>query len=61
MHARRRAFLAEAGARALIAGKSWPRFVNYVERRFRGPAETTEPGSTHNFPDTCLAGLGTQA
>src|SRR6266852_3849176 len=38
-----------------------PSFVHYVERRFRGPAETVEPGRGHNLPNPCLAGLGPQA
>jgi hypothetical protein len=39
--------------------KSRPGFVNYVQRRFRSPAEMIEPGRGHNLPNALLAGLGT--
>jgi hypothetical protein len=41
--------------------RSRPSFVNYVEGRFRGSPETSEPGRSHHLSDACLAGLCAQA
>ena len=38
-----------------------PRFEDEVERRFRRPAESAEPGRRHHLPDSLLAGLCAQA
>jgi hypothetical protein len=41
--------------------RSGPRFVNYVEGRFRSSPKTREPSRSHNFPDARFAGLRSQA
>lgn len=42
-------------------GQSWPGFVNYVERCFRGSPKTTESRGRYYLSHACLAGLRPQA
>jgi hypothetical protein len=58
MHERRRAFLWRPSLANLRTPKSWPGFVDYVERCFRRSAEAIEPGRGHNLPNACFTGLG---